>query len=250
MEDGVPRCLVVQHVEPEGPYAIGDALRAAGTTVDLRRVFAGDPVPDDAAGIDGLVVMGGPMSATSDEGFASRGAEISLLADAVAREVPSLGVCLGAQLLAHAAGGSVFAGTAGAEIGWGDVELRDGAGDDPLLGGLPPRLTVLHWHGDTFALPAGAVHLASNDRYPNQAFRVGPAAWGLQFHVEVDGQAVAAFLAAFGDEAAAAGSDPEAIGAATPAALEALGRWRDAIAGRFAELVGRYSRRQDLVELA
>ncbi|MGO8870186.1 MAG: type 1 glutamine amidotransferase [Acidimicrobiales bacterium] len=146
------RCLVVQHVEPEGPSVIGEALPDAGCTVEVRRVFAGDPLPVDAEQLDGLVVMGGPMSAVTDEGFPSSVAELALLGDAVSRGVPTLGVCLGAQLPAQATGGSVHPGH-GAEIGWGDVGLTADAGADPLLTGLPARLTVLHWHGDTFSLP-------------------------------------------------------------------------------------------------
>jgi GMP synthase-like glutamine amidotransferase len=247
---GVPRCLIVQHVEPEGPYAIGDALRAAGAEIDLRRVFTGDPLPAAADGLDGLVVMGGPMSATTDVGFPTRSDEIGLLADAVRRGVPTLGVCLGAQLLAHAAGGSVFSGGAGPEIGWGPVDLADAAGSDPLLAGLPEQLTVLHWHGDSFDLPPGAVRLASNGRYSNQAFRVGARAWGFQFHVEVDHRAVAAFLAAFGDEARAAGIHPGTIDSAAPASLGELASARDRVADRFAGMVGGRDREEDMVGLA
>ena len=233
----MPRCLVVQHVEPEGPYAIGAALEGAGGTVDRCRVFAGDRVPDDATGLDGLVVMGGPASATSDDGFPSRRAELALLADALDRGFPVLGVCLGAQLLALAAAGSVRAGGAGAEIGWAPVDLAAASGTDPLLAGTDPRPTVLHWHADTFELPPGATHLASSPRYPNQAFRVGERAWGFQFHLEVDRPAVEAFLAAFGDDARGAGADPDAIGAESAAALAALASTRDTVADRFAGLV-------------
>jgi GMP synthase-like glutamine amidotransferase len=233
----MPRCLVVQHVEPEGPYAIGAALRAAGGTVEVCRVFDGDALPPDADGLDGLVVMGGPASATGDHGFPSRRRELALLSDAVERGTPTLGVCLGAQLLALAAGGEVVPGGAGAEIGWGPVELVAAAGDDPLLAGLPVRPTVLHWHADTFELPAGATLLASNHRYPNQAFRVGEGAWGLQFHVEVDRPAVDAFVQAFGDEARAAGADPAAIGDEADRHLEVLAPARDAVVARFAGLV-------------
>ena len=233
----MPLCLVVQHVKPEGPYAFGTALERAGGIVERCRVFDGDRVPDDAAGLDGLVVMGGPVSATSDDDFPSRRSELALLADALDRGVPVLGVCLGAQLLALATGGSVRAGTAGAEIGWASVELTAASDTDPLLAGTDPRPNVLHWHLDTFDLPPGATHLASSARYPNQAFRVGERAWGLQYHLEVDRPAVEGFLAAFADDARAAGADPEAIWEATDSALEALAVTRDLVAGRFAGLV-------------
>jgi GMP synthase-like glutamine amidotransferase len=231
------RCLVVQHAGPEGSHAIGDALRTAGVDVELRRVFDGDDLPAGTSGFGGLVVMGGPASAVSDVGFPTRGAELRLLGAALQQGVPTLGVCLGAQLLALAAGGTVRPGTAGAEIGWGPVELTDEAADDALLNGLPRRLSVLHWHGDTFDLPAGATHLAASDRYSNQAFRLGDRAWGLQFHVEVDRAAVDAFLADFGEEAREAGADPDSIRRGADPNLERLAPWRDLVADRFAGLV-------------
>ena len=233
----MPRCVIIQHLEPEAPYAIGEALEARGVVIDLRRVYAGDPVPGDAAGLAGLVVMGGPMSARSDLGFPTRQSEIRLLGDAVARGVPTLGVCLGAQLLAAATGGTVRVGDTGPEIGWGPVELADRASRDPLLSGIPDRLTVLHWHGDTFDLPPGADLLASNGRYENQAFRVGPNAWGLQFHLEVTVQAVAAFIAQFGDEARDWGSDPAAMASESAPSLRRLAEYRDRVCARFADRV-------------
>ena len=231
------RALVVQHLEPEQPFAIADALVARGVDLDVRRVFAGDAVPPDAAGLDGLVVMGGPMSARSDEGFATRRAELALVEDALAGEVPVLGVCLGAQLLAAAAGGAVTVGVAGPEIGWGPVRLSPDAGTDPLFRDLPSSLTVLHWHGETFGLPPGALHLVSTERYPNQAFRVGRCAWGLQFHLEVGVDAVARFTAAFDAEARAAGVDPARIDAEAPGFVAALEEPRRRVLDRFAQVV-------------
>ncbi len=252
-------CLVVQHVAPERAFLVEEALRRAGVTVTTCRVFAGDPVPNGPdspggagdvngrggtagsasglAGLDGLVVMGGPMSATSDAGFPTRRAELSLLAAAVRAGIPVLGVCLGAQLLALAAGGTVARGEAGPEIGWHPVDLAPAAGDDPLFASLPSPLTVLHWHGDTYGLPPGAVRLAGSRAYPEQAFRVGPAAWGLQFHLEVTEPAVAGFLDAFGAEAEDRPGGAAGIRAATPAALHELGPSGRAVLDRFAALV-------------
>jgi GMP synthase-like glutamine amidotransferase len=242
----MPNCLVVQHAEPESPFAIATALSEAGVTVDRRRVFAGDAVPARVAGLDGLVVMGGPMGASSDEGFASRQAELSLLAGAVSAGLPTLGVCLGAQLLALAAGGSVFPGDRGPEIGWGEVTLSDACRDDELFCDLPGALTVLHWHGDTFALPPGGHRLMSSAAYPNQAFRVGDSAWGVQFHLEVTGAAVDGFLSAFGADAERAPGGPERIRAATEPTLAALAPHREAVLARFAGLVAARAGRTDL----
>ena len=233
----MPNCLVIQHVEPEPAFAIDDALRAKGVTVDDRRLFAGEALPLDLVGFAGLVVMGGPMSAGSDEGFATRGREIALLAEAVADGTPTLGVCLGAQLLAMAGGATVQVGASGPEIGWGPVSVFDECRADALFTGLPEVLTVLHWHGETFEIPAGGRRLMGNDRYANQAFRIGDAAWGLQFHLEVDEAAVDGFLGAFAAEAAAVPGGPDGIRAATPGALEQLAAPRTLVLGRFAGLV-------------
>lgn len=232
-----PLCLVVQHIDPEGPYAIGAALEAAGVEVRVCRVQRGEGLPESAEELDGLVVMGGPMSAASDDAYPTRRQELSLLADAVDRAVPVLGVCLGAQLLALAAGGAVYRGASGTEIGWGPIELTDAARADALLTGAPPQVDVLHWHGDTFDLPPGAIRLAGNAQYANQAFRVGESAWGLQFHVEVDEDAVRSFVGAFGDDLAGAGIEASSITGTAPAALSALAPVRDAVTARWAALV-------------
>ena len=141
------------------------------------------------------------MSAIDDHGFPTRTREVALLAQSLDRGTITLGICLGAQLLAVAAGSPVFVGHAGPEIGWGPVELMPEAASDPLLATVPSGLTVLHWHGDTFDLPLGATHLAASRTYANQAFRAGERAWGFQFHLEVDQRAVTGFVDAFGDEA-------------------------------------------------
>ena len=231
-------CLVIQHVAPERSFAIGEALEAAGVEVRVRRTYAADPLPQRLGeDLDGVVVMGGPMSATSDEGFPTRRREIDLLADALEMGVPTLGVCLGAQLLAVAAGAQVVPGAAGPEVGWGQVHFAAAAAADPLFATVPATLTVLHWHGDTYELPTGAVHLASSGKYPQQAFRVGDRAWGLQFHLEVDQVAVADFVDAFGEDAIAAGTTPATITATAPSALRALAPYRDEVLARFAGFV-------------
>jgi GMP synthase-like glutamine amidotransferase len=230
-------CLVVQHVAPESAWAIGDALSRAGVTVDVRRAFAGDDIPLSTNGYDGLVVMGGPMSADSDDGFPTRQAELNLISHALDSRVPTLGVCLGAQLVALAGGSHVYVGAQGAEIGWAPVELSYNCRGDFLFGGLPQKLTVLHWHGDTFDLPTGAKLLISNDMYRNQAFRIGDMAWGVQFHLEVTFQAVEAFLREFTDDAASVAGGPDAMRRETPAALAALRSPRDLVFDRFATLI-------------
>jgi GMP synthase-like glutamine amidotransferase len=233
----MPNCLVVQHVAPEPAFAIVDALVGAGVDIDTRQVSAGDRIPRDSSGFDGLVIMGGPMSAGSDPGFPTRAEEIALITDAVRREIPTLGVCLGAQLLAVAGGGSVYPGPSGLEVGWGPVDLAAECAEDRLFAGLPKTLTVMHWHGDTFDLPEGAVRLFGNSNYPNQGFRLGRSGWGVQFHLEVTAAAVEGFLTAFDADAEQADGGPNAIRASTPTALASLAETRSLVFERFAGLV-------------
>jgi GMP synthase-like glutamine amidotransferase len=230
-------CLVVQHLEPEGPYAIAEALVGAAVCPDVQVLSTGGRLPANLDGYSGVVVMGGPMSATSEEGFPTRAGELGLLEQALQRGLPALGVCLGAQLLAVAAGGKVYPGAEGPEIGWAPVSLSHEAAEDPLFARLPEELTVLHWHHETLDLPPRSTHLASSELYANQAFRTGPRAWGLQFHLEADSRAVDAFLSAFSKEAEAQGAMPQTIAAQSTAAIAAIVPARRKVFDRFASLV-------------
>jgi GMP synthase-like glutamine amidotransferase len=190
--------------------------------------------PPSVDGFDALVVMGGPRSAHSDDGFPTRRAELALIADALGRELPVLGVCLGAQLLAEASGGRARRGEAGLEVGWAEVALTPAATDDELFASAPATFTPLHWHGDTVVLPPGAVLLASSDRYPNQAFRVGHRAWGIQFHLEADRSLVEAFTAEWPTEARHLEGGAAGIVAEADVRLAALAPVTASILGRFA----------------
>lgn len=187
------RLLVVIHEGDGGPGRLTRWL----PELDLRRPYAGDPLPADLSGHDGLLVLGGAMGAHDDEQAPWLPATRALLAEAVDTGVPALGICLGAQLLAVATGGQVGRGEAGLEVGLVGVRLLPAAADDPLLGGLhrdlaaaagggAPGFGVAQWHQDAvLRLPPGAVLLAGGDRYPHQAFRLGERAWGVQYHPEV-----------------------------------------------------------------
>jgi GMP synthase-like glutamine amidotransferase len=176
--------VVLQHVAHEGPGAIALAVSNASGELAVVRVDRGDPVPaaEVVSDMAGLVVMGGPMGVHDAEAWLA--AERSLLRAAVKAGLPVLGVCLGAQQLAAALGGKVTAGPV-PETGVGEVHLTTEALHDPVFGPAPTPLPCVHWHADTFTLPEGAVHLAGNDAYENQAFRFGARSYGLQFHVEV-----------------------------------------------------------------
>jgi GMP synthase (glutamine-hydrolysing) len=178
----VTNILVFQHISCEPPGTFEDVLVARGAAITRVELDEGDPIPA-LSGFDALVVMGGPMAAYDEDRHPWIDGELATIADAVEHRMPVLGVCLGAQLLARAAGGNAYAGH-GPEVGVLPVRLTAAAHDDHLFGDLPATFTALQWHGDTFDLPPGAVLLASSDEYPNQAFCVGTA-YGVQFHVEV-----------------------------------------------------------------
>jgi GMP synthase (glutamine-hydrolysing) len=189
---------IIQHVAHEGPGLVADELQRAGLPFSVVRLDLGDRVPEVGA-ISGLVVMGGPMGVNDSDDHPWLPAERELLAAAAAAGKPVLGVCLGAQQLAMALGAEVTTGDA-PEIGLGRVELTGPGRQDPVVGpeygGLATTtIPCVHWHQDTFAIPDGAVHLAASPRFPNQAFRWGDRAYGLQFHVEVDGALASAWEA-------------------------------------------------------
>jgi len=182
--------VVLQHVAFEGPGSVASAITSSGAGLRSVRVDLGEAVPPPGAVGDmaGLVVLGGPMGVSDDLPWLRH--ERALLHDAVAAGLPVLGVCLGAQQLAAALGAEVRRGPA-PEYGVGEVHLTADAIGDPVFGPAPTPLPCVHWHGDTFSLPDGAVRLAGNGAYENQAFRMGARAYGLQFHVEVTASLVA-----------------------------------------------------------
>jgi len=185
--------LIIQHAAVEGPGLLSTALEAAGLPLRGVRAWLGDPVPRRPEGVAGLVVLGGPMAVYEAAARPHLGDEIALVAEALAKGLPVLGICLGAQILAAAAGARVFQGPE-KEIGWSPIRLTGEGRSDPVSGSLGLEPTVFHWHGDTFDLPGGAVLLASSDLYEHQAFRLGPSAYGLQFHVEVTPRMIEGFV--------------------------------------------------------
>jgi GMP synthase-like glutamine amidotransferase len=177
--------LVLVHDAGDPPLRVGRWLTERGAVLDIRRLYDGDPLPADADGLRAIVSMGGAMGAWDDDVAPWLPATRALLADAVARSVPTLGICLGAQLLAAATGGTVTRGAEGPEIGAYLTARRDAAEQDPVFAGIPLTPDVMQYHYDVVhTLPPGATLLLSSTGYPHQAFRVGRAAWGTQFHFE------------------------------------------------------------------
>jgi GMP synthase (glutamine-hydrolysing) len=171
--------LVLQHIACEPPGVYEDVLDEHGATIHRVELDEGDPLPD-WRGFDAIVAMGGPMGALDDDEHPWLTDEKRLIADAVRSGLPFWGVCLGVQLLAASLGARVYSGSA-PEVGVLPVLLTDEALADPVFAGTPRELLSLQWHGDTFDLPDGATRLAGSPAYPNQAFRVGADAYGVQF---------------------------------------------------------------------
>lgn len=173
------KILSIQNISCETLGTFEDLLVSEGYV--LNKVLAPkEPIPQSAIEFSAIILLGGPMSVY--EGIPYLNKEQSLIRDALQRNIPILGVCLGSQLIAGALGGTVYKG-AKKEIGWYDVKITD-KGLNNLFKGLEKKeLRVFQWHGDTFTLPQDAVVLAHSDLYP-QAFRIG-SAYGLQFHLEV-----------------------------------------------------------------
>jgi GMP synthase-like glutamine amidotransferase len=175
--------LIVTHLADRQVGLVRDALHASGCDVIERHAAAGDTLPV-AGEVAGIVSLGGRQSATRANEDPFLAAEVALLRAALDDDVPVLGMCLGAQLLAVAAGGEVVnSGRIYAD--WPDLVLMPAAASDPLFGGLPPRLPVLKWHQDVIELPDEQPLLGSSEGPGAALFRIGSSAWGSQAHLEL-----------------------------------------------------------------
>ncbi len=184
--------IILQH-EVEGlPGTVGRVLQAEGIRYVVRRVRAGEPVPTSAELLSssGLVLLGGGMNTDDDDKYPWLADEHRILHEAVERDVPVLGICLGAQQLAAATGGRVYHRES-PERGWMPIDVTD---DDELFAGLPRRFSTLQSHADSFEAPSEAVLFARRNG-DQQAFRVGRRAWGVQFHPEVDDELIEEWFA-------------------------------------------------------
>lgn len=183
--------LIFRHVDNEGPGYLADFLDRHAIPRRLVKVDEAEPLPESLDDISGLVFMGGTMSV--NDALPWIPPALALIREAVARELPVLGHCLGGQLIAKALGARVGPNPV-PEFGWLDVELcnREAAAD--WLEGVPPRFPAFHWHGERFDLPPGAVHILKNDFCDHQGFVLGNTL-ALQCHIEMTAELVHDWIA-------------------------------------------------------
>ena len=195
----------IRHIGFEDLGSFAAPLREAGYGIEYIDVAERDPATLNPLGADLLVVLGGPIGVYDHDAYPIVTDEIRLLRARLAADRPTLGICLGAQLMAAALGARVYPGPA-KEIGWSALDLSADTAPNPLaaLRDVP----VLHWHGDTFDLPEGGTCLASTPLCANQAFSRGPNVLGLQFHPEVMGARFEHWLLGHANELATAGIEP------------------------------------------
>jgi GMP synthase-like glutamine amidotransferase len=216
------RVLAIVHQSDAGPGVFADEIRAGGDSVEQWMLPDSPRPPADPFGYDAVMVLGGAMHADQEDRHPWLLDEKALVRELIEREVPLIGLCLGGQLLAAAAG-AVPRRARDPEIGWRQVELTPEGAADPLLGPLAPRFEAFEWHSYEFPLPAGAVPLARTDLCL-QACRVGSAAWAIQFHPEVSAADARAWIEGYAcdEDAVRIGLDPIALGAETDAKIAAF----------------------------
>ncbi|MBI3597577.1 MAG: gamma-glutamyl-gamma-aminobutyrate hydrolase family protein [Nitrospirae bacterium] len=227
---------VMQHMVCETLGTISDALNAGSVPFEYVRIFEGQPVPIEMGDAAGLILMGGPMGVYEQDHYPFLRQEIRLIEEALRKNMPVLGICLGSQLLAAALGARVTQAK-DKEIGWRRVSLTRAAKDDPLWSGIEPAFTAYHWHGDVFDLPSGAVSLASSDRTRHQAFRYGRSAYGILFHMEVTEAIIRDMVETFRDELQTTGLDGLQIVQQAGAHLSRLREVGRAVFSRWAGLM-------------
>ena len=175
---------VIRHLAFEDLGTLETALLQQGYTIKYLEAGVDNLADINPLTEDMLIVLGGPIGAYDDADYPFLVDELRLLEQRLKADLPTLGICLGAQLIARALGATVYPGRE-KEIGWSNIQLSDAGKNSPLINLDTEETNVLHWHGDTFNLPTGAIHLASTSLYKNQAFSWGKACMALQFHPEV-----------------------------------------------------------------
>jgi GMP synthase (glutamine-hydrolysing) len=230
-----PTVAVLHNLEDAFTGHAGDALKAAGVELDERRLRDGEPLPD-VDEVDGVLSLGGEQSVLDIDDDPMLTAEAAFLREAAERRIPTLGVCLGAQLLAHALGGRVVR-LPRQLIEWTPIEPLPAAAGDPVVGSLPEGAVALHWNEDGFEPPPGAVELLKRPGLTAEAFRYNDCVWGVQFHPEVHDEGLDGWYKAGYAELSAAGVTEEQARAADARHLPAQRALSEALFGGFARVV-------------
>ena len=211
--------LVIQNYPDSGLGQIEPLLIEAGYSIDLRHAYRGDALPRDDSDHQALIVLGGEQNALADGECPYFPDLLKLIRTFGDNDKAVLGICLGSQLVARAYGGENILDRP-MEFGWHEVRLTEEGKSDPVLAAAGSAFPIFHWHRDTFSLPEGAIHMALSDMTAHQAYRIGRAVYGTQFHFEADSKLVAEWSESLSDSIA--GFDPE-WAAQFPANLERSG---------------------------
>jgi len=246
----MPKILVLQHVAAEPLGTLDPLIRRRGHRVRFVN-FERDPhaIPN----IDryrGLVVLGGPMNVDQQARYPHLKVELDVIDAALQQEKPVLGICLGAQLLAHALGASVGRNPI-PEIGWYPLQRTAAGTEDLIIGELPDECPVFQWHSCRFEVPTQAVHLATTKTCASQAFRHAENAYGFQFHLEMDQALIERWLAnpAYAEELRQSGlpQDKEQIRRETQQYIDSMQTQANRVFNRFLDLIGRPAKRTRLL---
>jgi len=235
------KLLVFQHVPHELLGTLNPLLKKSGFRIRYVNFARHPDAQPSLNGYDGLVVLGGPMSVNDTDRLPHLKTEMKVIEEALGKNIPVLGICLGAQLIAKTLGAAVYPNEE-KEIGWYDVSPTNHAQSDPLLGAFVDTEKIFQWHGETFDIPRSTRHLAFSSLCANQAFRHGGNVYGFQFHLEVDEPMIHRWLRVSENrrEIAALGGaiTPERIHKETPEYITRLHQLSQRVFGEFINLFG------------